>query len=126
MWQLHVRELDQQTMEQYLGTDRLPVGQKTEEGGMRGGGGGTEWREQWKSTEPLILVNDCRMLTHVIAVICLPYHLCPSGTLLIDDIHFNLFLFVSYSFLILMFSVIHIYHCNCCFFDCDLQAIQRL
>lgn len=46
-----------------LGKNRLPVGQMTGDGGMRGGGG-TEWRDQQRAAEPLILANDCLMLTY--------------------------------------------------------------
>lgn len=67
-----------------LEKDRLPVGQMTGDGGMGGGGGGTEWRGGQRATEPFILANGCRMLTHTIAVICLPYHLFPYSAL-IDD-----------------------------------------
>ena len=42
-----------------LEKDRLPVGQMTGDGGMGGGGGGTEWRGGQWATELLILANDC-------------------------------------------------------------------
>ena len=51
---------------------------------MSGREGGTEWRGGQQATEPLIEANDSWMLTHTIAVICLPYHLFPHGGL-IDD-----------------------------------------
>lgn len=35
-----------------------------------------------RATQPLILANDCRMLTHTIAVICLVYHLYPCSALI--------------------------------------------
>lgn len=68
-----------------LGKDRLPVGQMTED--ERIGGGGTEWRGGQRSIEPLILANDCWMLTLTIAVSSSPCYLF-SYSALIDDTSF--------------------------------------
>lgn len=68
-----------------LGKDRLPVGQMT--GDRRIGGGGTEWRGGQRSIEPLILANDCWMLTLTIAVSSSACYLF-SYSALIDDTSF--------------------------------------
>lgn len=47
------------------------------EGWEEGQSGEVDW-----ATQPLILANDCRMLTHTIAVICLLYHLYPCSALI--------------------------------------------
>lgn len=54
-----------------LEKDRLPEGQMM--------GGGTR-----RATQPLILENDCPMVTYTITVICFPYHLY-SYRALIDE-----------------------------------------
>lgn len=76
-----MRELEEQTRINDgvdLGKDRLPVGQMT--GDAINERRRTEWKDQQRATEHLILANDCQMLTHIMAAICLPYHLCLCGT----------------------------------------------